>query len=82
MLARGDDVLWRAAPRGILVQIADGEPVRLEPAASLLWMLLEAPASRDELDARLADAGAEPPSAEQLANALDELIGLGVLVER
>ncbi len=59
--ARVTDVVWRSAPDRVLIQRIAGPP---EVAASdligdvaLVWIALDTPAARDELVARLDDAG-------------------------
>ncbi len=64
-LARVSDVVWRSGPDRVLIQRVGGPPeVPPEVAAvdligdvAFTWIALDTPATRDELDARLADAG-------------------------
>ncbi len=81
MLARRPEVLWRRSSTGIIA-LVDDEAVRLEPAASLVWDLLDEPAELESLHRRLAELGAAPPAPHELRAALDQMIERGVLVER
>lgn len=59
--ARVTDVVWRSGPDRVLIQRIDGPPevaaIDLLGEVAFTWIALDTPATRSELEARLADAG-------------------------
>lgn len=82
---RVPDALHRVAHDRVLVHRVDATPetaaVDLSGPVALVWLALDEPADLDELARRLADAGIQAPSRDELADELDRLERSG-LVER
>jgi hypothetical protein len=73
--ARVADVVWRSAPDRILIQRITGPPevaaIDLIGDVAFVWIALDTPAARNELGARLADAGID---VDDLGADLDYLV--------